>query len=453
MAYFIVIYSKYAIVLFQFLFLICSVYGLGKKEAGQAKKAAVWQSVFLFLMQFCAYLTIVIRTQRMEYLIFYLFLQILTLALPLLAYFLYPGINRLVLNEMSMLLSAGMIVLVRLDLKKAAKQLAIAMVSYGLLLAVPWLFKRLRTFLRDLGWVYCIAGTLALAVVLILGQVTHGSKLSWSIAGITFQPSEFVKILYVFFIASLLADGAELKKVLLAGVGAGIQVIGLVLSKDLGSALILFAVYVLMITVAAHQPLYLAGGLFAGAGASLIAWKLFSHVQVRVQAWKDPWSVIDSQGYQITQSLFAIGRGGLFGQGIGKGTPQDIPYVETDFIFAALTEEMGLLFGIGILLTAVLLFLSVMRLAAGLADGFYRNLAVGFGMLYIFQTFLTVGGGTKFIPLTGVTLPFISYGGSSVMSMILIFAVLEGVWQMRYEEEQRIEKQKRKREKQLKKEE
>lgn len=207
MAYFIVIYSKYAIVLFQFLFLICGVYGLGKKEAGQAKKAAVWQSVFLFLMQFCAYLTIVIRTQRMEYLIFYLFLQILTLALPLLAYFLYPGINRLVLNEMSMLLSAGMIVLVRLDLKKAAKQLAIAMVSYGLLLAVPWLFKRLRTFLRDLGWVYCIAGTLALAVVLILGQVTHGSKLSWSIAGITFQPSEFVKILYVFFIASLLAPG------------------------------------------------------------------------------------------------------------------------------------------------------------------------------------------------------------------------------------------------------
>ena len=317
MAYFIVIYSKYAIVLFQLLFLICSVYGLGKKEAGQAKKAAVWQSVFLFLMQFCAYLTIVIRTQRMEYLIFYLFLQILTLALPLLAYFLYPGINRLVLNEMSMLLSAGMIVLVRLDLKKAAKQLAIAMVSYGLLLAVPWLFKRLRTFLRDLGWVYCIAGTLALAVVLILGQVTHGSKLSWSIAGITFQPSEFVKILYVFFIASLLADGAELKKVLLAGFGAGIQVIVLVLSKDLGSALILFAVYVLMITVAAHQPLYLAGGLFAGAGASLIAWKLFSHVQVRVQAWKDPWSVIDSQGYQITQSLFAIGRGGLFGHAAG----------------------------------------------------------------------------------------------------------------------------------------
>lgn len=452
MAYFIVLYSKYAIVLLQFLFLVCSVYALGKKGAEQVKKAAVWQSVFLFLMQFCAYLTIVIRTQRMEYLIFYLFLQILTLALPLLAYFLYPGINRIVLNDMSMLLSAGMIVLVRLDFKKASKQLVIAMVSYGLLLAVPWLLQKLRAFLRDLGWIYCIAGTLALAVVLILGQVTHGSKLSWSIAGITFQPSEFVKILYVFFIASILADGAEFKKVFLAGIGAGIQVLILVLSKDLGSALILFAVYVLMITIAAHQPLYLAGGLFAGAGASFAAWKLFSHVQVRVQAWKDPWSVIDSQGYQITQSLFAIGRGGLFGQGIGKGTPQDIPYVETDFIFAALAEEMGLLFGIGILLTAVLLFLAVIRLAAGLADGFYRNLAAGFGMLYLFQTFLTVGGGTKFIPLTGVTLPFISYGGSSVMSMILIFAVLEDIWQLRYEEEQKIEKQKRKREKQLKKE-
>lgn len=451
MAYSIVIYSKYAIVLFQFLFLVCGIYALWKKKAGQEKRAAVWQSVFLFLMQFCAYLTIVIRTQRMEYLIFYLFLQILTLALPLLAYFIYPGINRCVLNDMSMMLSAGMIVLVRLDIKKASKQLVIAMVSYLLLLAVPWLVKRFRTVLRNLGWMCCVAGTAALVAVLILGQVTHGSKLSWTIAGITFQPSEFVKILYVFFIASVLTDGTDFKRVLLAGAGAGVQVLALVLSKDLGSALILFAVYVFMITIAAHQPLYLAGGALAGAVASFAAWKMFSHVQVRVQAWKDPWSVIDSQGYQITQSLFAIGRGGLFGQGIGKGTPRDIPYVETDFIFAALAEEMGLLFGIGILLTAVLVFLSVMRLAAGLADGFYRNLAVGFGMMYIFQTFLTVGGGTKFIPLTGVTLPFISYGGSSVMSMILIFAVLEGIWQMRYEEELKIEKQKRK--KQLKKEE
>ena len=438
MAYFIVIYSKYAIVLFQFLFLICSVYGLGKKEAGQAKKAAVWQSVFLFLMQFCAYLTIVIRTQRMEYLIFYLFLQILTLALPLLAYFLYPGINRLVLNEMSMLLSAGMIVLVRLDLKKAAKQLAIAMVSYGLLLAVPWLFKRLRTFLRDLGWVYCIAGTLALAVVLILGQVTHGSKLSWSIAGITFQPSEFVKILYVFFIASLLADGAELKKVLLAGVGAGIQVIVLVLSKDLGSALILFAVYVLMITVAAHQPLYLAGGLFAGAGASLIAWKLFSHVQVRVQAWKDPWSVIDSQGYQITQSLFAIGTGGWFGMGLCQGMPGKIPVVEKDFIFAAIAEELGGIFAVCLLLICLGCFIQFMMIASRMQAMFYKLIAFGLGIQYVTQVFLTVGGVTKFIPSTGVTLPFVSYGGSSIVSTFMLFAMIQGLYIIKRNDEEEM---------------
>ena len=217
----------------------------------------------------------------------------------------------------------------------------------------------------------------------------------------------------------------------------------LVLSRDLGSALIFFAVYVMMLTVATHRLWYPLAGLILGAGASVLAYRLFSHVRVRVQAWRDPWSVIDDQGYQITQSLFAISRGGLFGLGIGKGTPQDIPYVETDFIFAAMAEEMGLLFCIGIILTGIALFWMVIRLAAGRKEGFYRNLSAGFGLLYAFQMFLTVGGGTRFIPLTGVTLPLISYGGSSVMTTILMFSMIQGMYQQRYEEEIRLEKERR----------
>ena len=418
MAYTIVIASRYLIPLFLYLFLSCSIYALFVGDVRKQSGAAALQMVFLFLMQFTAWLTIVIRTQQSKYLLFYAFLQILTLALPVLAWFIYPGISRIVMNHMCMLFSAGLIVLTRLDLTKAIKQLIIAGASFVVFLIVPWILRKCR-FLEKLGWIYAGIGIAALGIVLILGQVTHGSKLSWSIGGITFQPSEFVK-----------------------------HVLILVLSKDLGSALILFMVYVFLMTISAHQPLYLAGGLVAGAGASLLAYRMFSHVQVRVQAWRDPWSVIDKQGYQIAQALFAMSRGGLFGLGIGKGTPQDIPYVETDFIFSAVIEELGLLFGIGILLTAAVLFVLMIRLAGGLADGFYRNLVVGFAILYLFQTFLTVGGGSKFIPLTGVTLPLVSYGGSSVMTTILMFGVIEGVFVLRYDEELRIEKQRRKKKRQ-----
>ena len=341
MAYTIVIASRYLIPLFLYLFLSCSIYALFVGDVRKQSGAAALQMVFLFLMQFTAWLTIVIRTQQSKYLLFYAFLQILTLALPVLAWFIYPGISRIVMNHMCMLFSAGLIVLTRLDLTKAIKQLIIAGASFVVFLIVPWILRKCR-FLEKLGWIYAGIGIAALGIVLILGQVTHGSKLSWSIGGITFQPSEFVKLTFVFFLAAVLSEKTGIRQVVAAGIGATAHVLILVLSKDLGSALILFMVYVFLMTISAHQPLYLAGGLVAGAGASLLAYRMFSHVQVRVQAWRDPWSVIDKQGYQIAQALFAMSRGGLFGLGIGKGTPQDIPYVETDFIFSAVIEELGL---------------------------------------------------------------------------------------------------------------
>ncbi len=444
MVHYIVIYSKYFITLSLFVFLACGFWGLCYESVSDQKAAAGVQSVFLFLTQFAAYLTIVIRTQRMEYLILYAFLLILTAAAPVFSIMLYPGTNRILLNHVLMMLTAGMIVLTRLELSRAVRQLVIAAISFVLALFLPWIMRKWKR-LRDLGWAYAVTGLLAIAAVLVLGQVTHGSKLSWTVAGITFQPSEFVKVLYVFFIASLLAQDTGFFQVLLCGFGAAAHVVILVLSRDLGSALIFFVVYVLMVTAATHHLFYFFLGTVAGGGASAAAWKLFDHVQVRVQAWRDPWSVIDGQGYQITQSLFAMSRGGMFGLGIGKGTPDDIPYVETDFVFSALVEELGMLFGIGIVLTGLVIFLLLIRLACGLKDGFYRNLAAGTAGLFAFQIFLTIGGGTKFIPSTGVTLPFVSYGGSSLMATILLVFVMEGIYEIRYEEEQRIEKQRKKR--------
>ena len=168
-----------------------------------------------------------------------LFYRFWTLALPVLAWFIYPGISRIVMNHMCMLFSAGLIVLTRLDLTKAIKQLIIAGASFVVFLIVPWILRKCR-FLEKLGWIYAGIGIAALGIVLILGQVTHGSKLSWSIGGITFQPSEFVKLTFVFFLAAVLSEKTGIRQVVAVGIGATAHVLILVLSKDLGSALILF---------------------------------------------------------------------------------------------------------------------------------------------------------------------------------------------------------------------
>ena len=284
------------------------------------------------------------------------------------------------------------------------------------------------------------------SVVLILGQTTYGSKLSYSIGGVTFQPSEFVKILFVFFVASALYEASGFLEVFTTAVVAAVHVIVLVISKDLGSALIFFVVYVLMVYVATKNLLYVLAGAGGGAVAAYLAYKVFRHVQVRVQAWKDPWSVIDSAGYQITQSLFAISSGGFFGLGLYKGTPESIPTVEADFIFSAIAEELGILFAVCLILICVSCFIMFMNISIRLNDKFYQLIAFGLGVTYIFQVFLTIGGGTKFIPLTGVTLPLISYGGSSVLTTLMMFAIVEGLYVLRQkeiEEQMRLKRRKR----------
>ncbi len=286
----------------------------------------------------------------------------------------------------------------------------------------------------------CSVGITALGVVLILGQVTHGSKLSFSLGGITFQPSEFVKILFLFCIAAILWEDSSLKNIVISGAVAAAHVLILVLSKDLGSALIFFAAYVFLVFFATGKIRYLLAGGAAGCAASYLAFLLFSHVKVRVQAWQDPWSVIDNQGYQITQSLFAMSRGSWFGLGIGQGTPKDIPFVETDFIFAAITEELGIVFAIGIILICISCFFMILKIAGASSDPFFRLVVSGFGVMYIFQIFLTIGGGTKFIPLTGVTLPLISYGGSSVMTTLILFSVIQGIWLRERDTEEKEER-------------
>lgn len=427
--------SKYVITLLMALYAYESFAVFRFRDEERRGGIYTRQNLLMLAVHFSCFMAICFETGDISYLFFYVFQQIVLFATAVLFHMVYPEANRLIVNNMCMLLSIGFVILTRLSYEKAVKQFVIVAVSIAVAMAIPFFIHKLK-FLKKLKWFYALAGIGALAVVLILGAYTYGSKISYSIGGITFQPSEFVKIIFVFFVASALHESTGFLEVFTTAVIAGIHVVILVVSKDLGSALIFFVVYVLMVFVATKNPLYLLAGAAGGSGAAAIAYQAFSHVQVRVQAWKDPWSEIDSAGYQITQSLFAIGSGGWFGMGLFEGTPESIPFVEADFIFSAVAEELGILFAMCMILVCLSCFVMFMDISMRLHDSFYRLIAFGLGVTYIFQVFLTIGGGSKFIPLTGVTLPLISYGGSSVLTTLIMFAIIEGLCMVKEEEEQ-----------------
>ncbi len=420
-------FSKYFIALFASFYTYECFAVFRYRTEEERKGIYIRQSLFMFLTHFCCFLPVYFTSGKIEYIFFFAFQQIALYTTIVLYHMIYPRANRLVVNNMCFLMAVGFAMLTRLSYDKAIRQFVIVVISSVAALLIPELIGRIKC-LRDLTWGYAGLGIGALALVLGLGAVTNGSKLSYSIFGITFQPSEFIKLVFVLCIASMLCRACSFREVALSAVIGGAHVLILVFSKDLGSALIYFVTYVVMVYVATEKKRYLAAGLAGGSAAAYVAWRLFYHIQVRVQAWKDPWSVIDKEGYQITQSLFAIGCGGLFGLGIGKGSPESIPFVETDFIFSAIVEELGILFSLCLILVYVSCFIMFMQAAMSMKDEFCRLTMVGLGVTYIFQVFLTIGGGIKFIPLTGVTLPFISYGGSSVLSTILMFSVIQGLY-------------------------
>ena len=418
--------SKYLIALLLALYTLECFLSLRSSNENGSEGIYIRQIILMFFVHFSCFMVICFETGKIEYLLFYIFQQILLFATVVLFHMIYPNGNRLIINNMCMLLSIGFVILTRLSYEKAVKQFFIVAASIILGMLIPFFIHKLK-FLKSLTWIYALTGICALGIVLMLGSVTHGSKISYSIGGVTFQPSEFVKIIFVFFLASALYESTDLLRIMTTAIVAAIHVLILVASKDLGSALIFFIVYVFMVFIATRKWIYLLLGFVGGSGGAILAARFFTHVQVRIQAWKDPWSCIDDAGYQITQSLFAISSGGWFGLGLFEGNPTSIPFVEVDFVFSAVAEELGILFAICLILICIGSFVMFMNISIRLKDRFYQLIAFGLGITYIFQVFLTVGGGTKFIPMTGVTLPFISYGGSSVLTTLIMFFIIEGL--------------------------
>ena len=436
--------SKYLINILMVLYTLVSFWALFYKREQDRRGIYIVQNIFMVLVQVLCFLNLSLVSDDTQFLFFFAFILIFMFAAINMVSMIYEKVNRFLLNNMCMLIGIGLCMIARLSFNKAIRQYIIVLMSLIISLLIPYLMGRIH-FFKKMTWLYALVGIFMLSTVLILGEVTHGSKISFTLGGLTFQPSEFVKILFVFFLAGALWEKTSFLRVAFSAVIAGLHVIVLVLSKDLGSALIFFISYVFIVFVATSNYFYLLAGIVGGCGAAYAAFQLFDHVRTRVLAWQDPWSYIDRQGYQITQSLFAVGSGSWFGMGLLKGNPTAIPYVDADFIFSSICEELGVIFGICLILICVSCFLMMMKIALRIGDRFYQLIVYGIGIMYIFQIFLTIGGGIKFIPLTGVTLPFISYGGSSVMTTMIMFFIIQGIYiRLQEEGEKRVTRNRKK---------
>lgn len=425
--------SKYIII---FLFAIytwhCFTVFIGKNKDRKEHVYQV-QKKIMYAIHFICSLVLFLNSLSVQILALYL-IQVVFLLFVSKAYpFVYEGMSRIVLNNMLMLLMIGFIMIERLNTDYAVRQMIFAGVICFLGLFIPYIIEKFPYFDR-FGWFYAIGGIVLLALVFVIGKEVYGAR-NWIIIGpFALQPSEFVKIVYVFFAAALLARAADFANVVKVTAVAAVHVLILVAEKDLGAALIFFITYLVILYVASENLLYLLAGTLAGSAAAVVAYKLFAHVRVRVTAWQDPWGTIDNQGFQVAQSLFAIGTGGWFGMGLGQGLPNKIPVAESDFIFSAIAEELGVFFAICVVLVEVSCFVMFINIALKMRRRFYKLTALGLSVEYIFQVFLTIGGVTKFIPSTGVTLPLVSYGGSSVISTVILFSIIQGMYVLNREE-------------------
>lgn len=420
--------AKYISIILVLLYTYCNFRYLSIPEQEDAEPLCRWQLRMILLVHFLMSVIILLKTWEPRAAVFYALQLLFLLLYVLFSERLYPTINRLLLNNICFFLVYGMILLERLSPEKAIKQFAVVVASATVALAVPAVLDRVWEWILRIRLWFSVLGILLLSTVLLIGIRSYGAKMSISIMGFSFQAVELVKLSFVFSMAGFLTMSDRFRDLVRTGLLAGLHIVILVLCRDLGSALVFSVTFLLMLFISSGRKRYLLYGFGAMSLAGVLSYHLFSHVRTRVFAWRDPWADISDKGYQIAQSLFAIGTGGYFGLGLFQGMPDKIPIVEKDFIFSALSEEMGAITAISVALVCLGCFIQMMVIATYMQEKLYRLIAVGLGMEYILQVFLTIGGAIKFIPSTGITLPFISYGGSSLISSFLLFSVIQALY-------------------------
>ena len=330
----------------------------------------------------------------------------------------------------AMLLSIGIIMIYRINPSLGIKQIVLFGIGIISFFVTYFVLKKIKDGPKYM--ILYLGVSLALYLVtLIFGKSIGGAKNWISIAGFGFQPSEITKILFVFFVASYYTKKDEYKKIFKKKTSIVFMVVSysfigfLFLQKELGTALLIFLVFNVLFYVYEEDRKLISLNLLGAVIMGAVSYLLFNHVRLRVDIWLNPWKEVASKGYQITQSLFAIGSGGFFGTGIGLGHPEFIPEVHTDFIFSAICEEMGIFAGIAVIMLFMIMVYRGIKIALEQPNMFYRILALGITATIGFQAFIILGGVINMIPLTGITLPFISYGGSSLISSFIALAILQ----------------------------
>ncbi len=416
--------GKYIMLIMLLLYIMLAFLAISYKKS-EFIGSLEWMIVILFHLT--GYIIVSVNFSDIKYMIVYSVQLIFIYAITKLYRFVYNDISRPLYNNMMMLIVIGLIMVARLSLSSCIRQCIFIGFTLFVGLFVPFIIEKAK-ILDKLCILFCMAGIGILLLVLIMGQTKYGAK-NWLVIGpVMLQPSEFVKIIYVFAIAGILSKRVTFKRILFTAAVAGAHVLILVLEKDLGVALLFFMTFLIMLFIASGSFLLFGGGLVSLCGMSVVAYKLFSHVRVRVLAFMDPWAVIDNEGYQLSQSLMAIGSGGWFGSGLCSGMPTSIPVVISDFIFAAIAEEMGAGSALCVIIIYLCCFLTFLEIALRLENSFHKLLAMGLSTMFFTQVILTLGGVTGFIPSTGVTLPLISQGGSSAVSVIMLFSIIQGLY-------------------------
>ncbi len=340
----------------------------------------------------------------------------------------------------SMLVSLGVAMIYRLDHISGFKQ--VTWFTVGIILFFLSYYIYVKVKIWDKLMLYYIGVSFVLfSLTLLLGKDIKGSTNWIEICGYTFQPSELIKILYVLTLACFFKNSDQIifkdyslnlnnkvlrNKIVLMLIAYSFMGF-LVLQKEWGTTLLLFLIYFMILYVFGDSLRILLLNASAAVLGALGGYMFVYHIKIRVSMWLNPWADAAGKGYQITQSLFAIGAGGFFGTGIGMGKPNLIPEVKTDFIFSAICEEMGIFGGVAVVLLYFILVYRGIKITLYIKDMFKKTVALGITLMFGLQTFIIIGGVIKLIPLTGITLPFISYGGSSLTTSFIALGILQAL--------------------------
>lgn len=352
-----------------------------------------------------------------------------------------PNADGLLLPLVAFLNGVGYAMIARLDPALADSQAAwtfLALIGFTATLAVIRDVRKLAPYRYTLALIGVIL--LLLPLVPGLGVEINGARIWLRVGSFSIQPGEFAKVVLACFLAGYLVDKRELLAISTRRLGPlhlpdlkhfgplllawGVALVVMIAERDLGSSLLFFTLFIVMVYVATGRAAYVVTGAGLFAVGSMLSYRWFDHVQTRVEIWIDPFEDPKGAGFQIVEAAFALADGGLTGTGLGQGTPGKVPFAVTDMIFAAIGEELGLLGATAILAAFLLLVGAGFRVASEAGSPFEKMLAAGLTALLGFQAFVIIGGVLRVLPLTGVTLPFVSYGGSSLISNYIILALL-----------------------------